>query len=180
MRNHTQTAGQSRSRYVKTILTRVHVFPERGYGRGSVDVCLLVKRLHPRAVLPERARPGDAGLDLRAVEQRVLRPGQRADVGTGLAIALPPGFVGLVHPRSGLALRHGVTIANAPGTIDAGYRGEIRVILVNLGGVDWKCDEGNRIAQLLVAQVESPRIVEVSALPGSERGDSGFGSTGLR
>ncbi len=155
--------------------------PERGAsGRGPVDVRLLVERLHPRAVLPERAHPGDAGLDLRSVESLLLGPGERADVGTGLAIALPPGFVGLIHPRSGLALRHGVTVANAPGTIDAGYRGEIRVILVNLGGEGWRCEAGDRIAQLLIAAIETPRIVEVSTLPGSGRGDSGFGSTGLR
>ncbi|MFM8515106.1 MAG: dUTP diphosphatase [Actinomycetota bacterium] len=145
-----------------------------------MDVDLLIERLHPRAVLPERAHPGDAGWDLRAVESCTLSPGTRADVGTGLAIALPAGFVGLVHPRSGLALRHGVTIANAPGTIDAGYRGEIRVILVNLGESEWTCEVGDRIAQLLVTQVQVPRITEVSALPGSDRGDSGFGSTGLR
>ncbi len=154
--------------------------PGRGFiEREPVDVGLLVVRLHHRAVLPERAHPGDAGLDLRSVEGLCLGPGLRADVGTGLAIALPPGFVGLIHPRSGLALRHGVTVANAPGTIDAGYRGEIRVILVNLGESEWACEVGDRIAQLLVTRVELPRITEVSALPGSGRGESGFGSTGL-
>lgn len=181
MRIHTQAAGQSRSRYVMPVLTRVHVRPGRGFiGREPVDVGLLVERLHPRAVLPTRAHPGDAGFDLRSVESHLLGPGHRVAVGTGLAIALPPGFVGLIHPRSGLALRHGVTVANAPGTIDAGYRGEIRVILVNLGESEWTCEVGDRIAQLLVARVWLPRMTEVSALPGSGRGDSGFGSTGLR
>jgi dUTP pyrophosphatase len=145
-----------------------------------VDVRLLVERIHPRAALPQRAHPGDAGLDLRSVEDRVLEPGQRSDIGTGLSIALPPGYVGLIHPRSGLALRHGVTVANAPGTVDAGYRGEVRVILINLGETEWVCRTGDRIAQLLVASVEAPEVVEVSGMPGSGRGESGFGSTGLR
>lgn len=144
-----------------------------------MDVRILVERLDPRAVIPERAHPGDAGLDLRSIEDRTLAPGERADVGTGLALALPPGYVGLIHPRSGLALKAGVTVANAPGTIDAAYRGEVRVILINLGSTEWRCAPGDRIAQLLITRVEYPVIDEVSSLPGSGRGRSGFGSSGL-
>lgn len=143
-----------------------------------MTVRVLVQRLHPGAILPARARPGDAGWDLCALEGGTLLPGERSLVPTGLSIALPPGFVGLVHPRSGLALENGVTVANAPGTIDAGYRGEIRVILVNLGGTSWRFESGARIAQLLVSRVEAPEWMEVDQLPGTQRGRGGFGSTG--
>lgn len=143
-----------------------------------MTVRVLVQRLHPRAVLPARARPGDAGWDLCALEGGIVLPRERRAVPTGLSIALPPGFVGLVHPRSGLALGHGVTVANAPGTIDAGYRGEIRVILVNLGESTWRFEPGARIAQLLVSRVEAPEWMEVDQLPGTQRGGGGFGSTG--
>lgn len=145
-----------------------------------MDVRILVERLDPRAVLPVRAHPGDAGLDLRSIEERVLEPGERGDVGTGLALALPPGCVGLIHPRSGLALKHGITVANAPGTVDAAYRGEIRVILINLGTSAWRCTIGDRIAQLIISRIENPIIDEVEGLPGSGRGHGGFGSSGLQ
>jgi dUTP pyrophosphatase len=140
---------------------------------------LRVRRLDPAAVLPVYAHDGDAGLDLRANEAVVLDPGQRAAVATGLAVAVPSGWVGLVHPRSGLALRHGLTVANAPGTIDAGYRGELKVILVNLGTDPVAVALGDRVAQLLLQQVGHAEVVEVEDLDETGRGAGGFGSTGV-
>lgn len=138
-----------------------------------------VKRLDPRAVLPVRAHDDDAGLDLCALDGFTLKPGERALISTGLAIALPAGTVGLVVPRSGLAAKHGLTVVNAPGIIDAGYRGEIRVILLNTDGNDAiEVAAGERIAQLVVQQVEIPAVVEVDELPATSRGEGGFGSTG--
>ncbi|GAA3236516.1 hypothetical protein GCM10017691_34820 [Pseudonocardia petroleophila] len=137
-----------------------------------------VVRLDPALPLPARARPDDAGVDLSCTDDVVLAPGRRELVGTGIAIALPPGFAGFVHPRSGLAARTGLSIVNAPGTVDAGYRGEIRVCLVNLGQDEVRLSRGDRIAQLVVQRVEQVRFVEVDALPGSERGTGGHGSTG--
>jgi dUTP pyrophosphatase len=140
---------------------------------------LPVRRLDPRAVVPARAHPGDAGLDLVAIEARDLPPGGRAAVPTGLAVAIPPGHAGLVVPRSGLARRHGVTVANAPGLIDAGYRGELLVLLVNLGDEPHRVEPGERIAQLVVVPVVLPAPAEVDVLPASDgRGEGGFGSTG--
>jgi dUTP pyrophosphatase len=144
-----------------------------------VDVELRVRRLDPTAQLPEQAHPGDAGIDLAANEDVTLAPGERAAVGTGLAVAIPDGWVGLVHPRSGLALRHGLTVANAPGTIDAGYRGELKVLLVNLGDEDVAIARGDRIAQLLLQQVGRAVVIEVADLDATDRGDGGFGSTGV-
>ena len=139
-----------------------------------------VKRLHPDLPLPAYARASDAGLDLRAAERVVIEPGARALVGTGLAVAIPPGCAGLVLPRSGLALRHGVTVLNAPGLIDAGYRGEIKVLLVNHDPrATATLERGERVAQLIVQTVVSVELVEVDELPPSERGAGGFGSTGL-
>lgn len=143
----------------------------------TVDV--LVQRIDPDLPLPAYAHPGDAGLDLVARVDAVIGPGERMAMPTGLAIALPRGYVGLVHPRSGLAIRHGLTVANAPGTIDAGYRGEILVGLVNLDPRDpVSIARGDRIAQLVIQAVESARLVEVDRLPGSHRADGGLGSTG--
>ena len=140
---------------------------------------LEVRRLRPDARLPRRAHPGDAGLDLVAVEALELPPGGRAPVATGLAVAVPPGHAGLVLPRSGLARRAGVTVANAPGLIDPGYRGEVVVVLVNLGDATHRVDPGDRIAQLVVVPLASPDLIEVDALPpGDGRDDGGFGSTG--
>ena len=140
---------------------------------------IAVKRLDPDLPLPGYARASDAGLDLRSSERVVIEPGERALVGTGVAIAIPPGFAGLVLPRSGLALRHGVTVLNAPGLIDAGYRGEVKVLLVNQ---DRKApvtlERGERIAQLVVQAVAAVDLVEVQELSASERGAGGFGSTG--
>ena len=139
------------------------------------------QRLHPDARLPVRAHHDDAGFDLHAVEPATLRPGERAAVGCGFAIALPEGTGGLVLPRSGLALREGIGVLNAPGLIDAGYRGEIRVILVNHDAAETRhVASGDRIAQLVVVDLPSVRFAEREELPGSERGDGGFGSTGRR
>lgn len=139
---------------------------------------LPVQRLHEDAVVPAYAHPGDAGLDLTSVEEVVLAPGARAAVPTGLAMAIPDGWVGLVHPRSGLARRHGITVANAPGTIDAGYRGEVLVLLVNLGDEEVRLDAGERVAQLLLQRVGIAEISEVDELDDTSRGSGGFGSTG--
>lgn len=130
------------------------------------------------ASAPVYAKPGDAGADLAATEDRTLAPGERALVGTGVRVAIPDGYVGLVHPRSGLAARHGISIVNAPGTIDSGYRGEILVNLVNLGTEPWTCTAGDRIAQLLIMPVVRAEFVEADSLPESERGDTGHGSSG--
>jgi dUTP pyrophosphatase len=140
---------------------------------------LLVKRLDPGVPLPAAAHPGDAGLDLHAAEDVVLKPGERASVGTGIAVAISDGFAGLVVPRSGLAARHGLSLVNAPGLIDAGYRGEVRVLLVNLDPSEpVELKRGERIAQLVVIAVEQPSVREVMTLPPSARGEGGFGSTG--
>ncbi len=138
-----------------------------------------MKRLDRGVPLPAYAREGDAGLDLHAAHDVTLAPGARALVGTGLAVALPPGCAGLVLPRSGLALRHGVSIVNAPGLVDAGYRGELQVLLINHDtATPVAFRRGDRIAQLVVQRVERVAPVEVEELPASERGDGGFGSTG--
>lgn len=141
---------------------------------------LAVQLLHPRARAPERSRPGDAGYDLRAVEDFALAPGQRTVVPTGIALALPDGLAGLVVPRSGLAARHGLSVVNGPGLIDPTYRGEVRVVLVNLGHEPYAGAAGDRIAQLLLVAFSAPRVRVVQALPGSAdgRGADGFGSSG--
>jgi dUTP pyrophosphatase len=140
---------------------------------------LRVRRLDPRAVLPARAHPGDAGLDLRALEPVTLAPGARAKVRTGLAVALPPGHAGLVLPRSGLAARHGVTVVNAPGLVDEGYRGELQVLLLNTDPAEpFSAAAGDRIAQLVVVAVPAVEVVE-GDLDDTARGQGGFGSSGL-
>ncbi|MER7213292.1 dUTP diphosphatase [Streptosporangium sp. NPDC000239] len=144
---------------------------------GKVEV--LIHRLDTDLPMPSYAHPGDAGADLRAVEDVELLPGERVTVGTGVAIALPDGYAAFVHPRSGLAARHGVTLVNAPGTVDAGYRGEIRVTLINTDTKEAvRLRRGDRIAQLVVQRVEKAVFYEVDRLPGSARGAGGFGSTG--
>jgi dUTP pyrophosphatase len=128
---------------------------------------------------PVYAHPGDAGADLVAAEAVVLEPGTRATVGTGVSIALPNGYVAFVVPRSGLAMKHGITIVNSPGTVDAGYRGELRVTLLNTDAREsYAIAAGARIAQLIVMPIPSVRFIEVERLPGSDRGEGGFGSTG--
>lgn len=140
---------------------------------------LAVRRLRPEAVLPERAYPGDAGVDLVACEDAVLEPGARAVVGTGLAIAVPDGYAGLVVPRSGLAARHGISIVNTPGLIDSGYRGELRVVLLNTDREHaFTVERGMRIAQLVLVPAALAALVEVDELPAAERGTAGFGSSG--
>jgi dUTP pyrophosphatase len=146
-------------------------------GPGDVDV--LIQRLDPDLPLPSYAHPGDAGADLMTTVDVELGPGQRLLVPTGVAIALPAGYAAFVHPRSGLAARFGVSIVNAPGTVDAGYRGEIKVLLVNLDSTQTVVlRRGDRIAQLVVQRVEAARFHEVALLPGSARGEGGYGSTG--
>jgi dUTP diphosphatase len=143
----------------------------------AVDV--LIQRLDGGLPLPSQAHPGDAGVDLFAAADVRLAPGERALVPTGVAIALPDGYAAFVHPRSGLAARHGVTIVNAPGTVDAGYRGEIKVTLLNTDlSQPVEFGRGDRIAQLVIQRVARPVFHEVGSLPGSARGGGGFGSTG--
>ena len=145
----------------------------------SPTVRVALRRLDDGLPVPRQARPDDAGVDLHAREDRTLAPGERALVPTGVAIALPPGYAAFVHPRSGLAARHGVSIVNAPGTVDAGYRGEILVNLVNTDTAEpFTLRRGDRIAQLVVQQVATPVFDVVDELPPSERGDGGHGSTG--
>jgi dUTP pyrophosphatase len=140
---------------------------------------VLAQRLDPGLPLPAYAQPLDAGADLVTAEDVTLAPGARAVVGTGLAIALPAGFAAFVHPRSGLAARHGLSVVNAPGTVDAGYRGEIKVILINTDRNEpIRLSRGDRIAQLVVQRVEHAVFREVDELPASGRGAGGFGSTG--
>ena len=142
-------------------------------------VQVLISRLDPDLPLPRYAHPGDAGVDLYAREDVNLAPGQRALVPTGVAIALPAGYAGFVHPRSGLAAIHGITMVNAPGTIDAGYRGEILVNLLNTDSHEaFIISRGDRIAQLVVQRVSEAHFVEVESLPGSQRGDTGHGASG--
>lgn len=140
---------------------------------------LRVRRLDPAAQLPTRAYQDDAGLDLRALEEIELGPGERASVPTGIAIEIPPGYAGLVLPRSGLAARHGIALVNAPGLIDAGYRGELRVLLLNTDQrASFAIAPGDRIAQLVLVRVEMPEVIEADELAFSERGAGGFGSSG--
>jgi dUTP pyrophosphatase len=140
---------------------------------------ILVQRLDPDVPLPARAHPGDAGLDLHASEGVTLKPGERASVGTGIAIAIPDGYAAFVLPRSGLAAKHGVSLVNTPGLIDSGYRGEVRVLMINHDRDEvFEVRRGERIAQLVVQRVEDVTLKEVAELPSSSRGEGGFGSTG--
>lgn len=136
-------------------------------------------RIHPDAVLPAYAHPSDAGMDLRSVEDVSIEPGRRALVHTGLVVNLPPMHEAQVRPRSGLALKYGVTVLNTPGTIDAGYRGEIGVILANFGESAFKVAKGDKIAQLVIAPVLQPEVVEAYEIDETDRGADGFGSTGV-
>ncbi|WP_207233888.1 dUTP diphosphatase [Janibacter limosus] len=146
---------------------------------GHRQITLPVQLLHREAVLPSYAKPGDAGADLTSVAELTLAPGERALVPTGVALALPRGWVGLVHPRSGLAARHGISVVNAPGTIDSGYRGEILVNLVNLDRAEpFTVHVGDRIAQLVLQEVGEGEFLPVDSLPPSQRGETGHGSSG--
>ena len=140
---------------------------------------ILIKRLDPTVPLPSYAKAGDAGADLATRIDFTIKPGERMLIPTGISIALPNGYVALVHPRSGLAIKHGISMVNTPGTVDAGFRGELQVILINhdlTESVSFK--KGDRIAQLVIQKVERAQFVEVADLPGSERAAGGFGSTG--
>ena len=139
---------------------------------------LKFKRIHPDAVLPAYAHPSDAGMDVRSVDELVIPPGKRALVHTGLVMLLPPLYEAQVRPRSGLALKSGVTVLNTPGTIDAGYRGEVGVILINLGEEPFAVHKGDKIAQLVIAPVTQPTVEETELVDETDRGAGGFGSTG--
>jgi dUTP pyrophosphatase len=139
---------------------------------------LPVRLLHPAAQLPRRAHPGDAVADLFSVEQVVIPAGERKDVGTGIALAIPRGYAGFVQPRSGLAFKHGIMVVNSPGLIDAGYRGELRVSLYNSGRESFTVAVGERIAQLVIQKVEEPDFLASAELPETGRGEGGFGSSG--
>lgn len=145
---------------------------------GQVEIG--VRLLHPDARLPWRAHAGDAGWDLHAVEAVIIPPGERRDIGTGIAVSIPQGHAGLVLPRSGLAFRRGIMVANAPGLIDAGYRGEIRVCLYNSGMEPFAVEPGDRVAQLVIQEVAESTFVVVGALDETARRDKGLGSTGER
>jgi dUTP pyrophosphatase len=141
---------------------------------------LLVRRLHPDAAIPTAAYDGDAGLDLTSVEEVELAPGERRTVATGIAVAIPPGHAGFVQPRSGLAARHGISVVNSPGLIDSGYRGEIRVVLLNTDASEtFRVEPGDRIAQLVVLALPEVRVTVADQLPESERAARGFGSSAV-
>jgi len=135
-------------------------------------------KVHPEAVLPAYAHHGDGGMDVRSVEDLTIAPGKRALVHTGLVMLLPPAYEAQVRPRSGLALKHGVTVLNTPGTVDSGYRGEVGVILANFGEDDFHVAKGDKIAQIVVAPVTQPEVVETTEVDETDRGSGGFGSTG--
>ena len=140
---------------------------------------LRFRRIHPDAVLPVYAHPSDAGMDVRSVDDLVIAPGRRALVHTGLVMALPPMYEAQVRPRSGLALKNGITVLNTPGTIDSGYRGEVGVILANFGEEDFVVRKGDKIAQIVIAPVTQPVIEETETVDETDRGAGGFGSTGV-
>ena len=147
---------------------------------APIPLEILVTKLENDAVIPTYAKPGDAGADLYSISELVLTPGERALVKTGIAIALPNGYVGLVHPRSGLGLKNGISVVNTPGTIDAGYRGEIGVVLINHDlHESFQVKKGDRIAQLVIQKVENAQFKMVNQLPESERAAGGYGSTGV-
>ncbi|MGN7476253.1 dUTP diphosphatase [Solibacillus silvestris] len=145
-----------------------------------MSIQLKIKKIHSEAILPKQARQGDAGMDLSSVEEKVLQPGDYQLIKTGLQIELPEGTEAQVRPRSGLALKNGITVLNSPGTIDAGYRGEIGVVLINHSKEPFKIEKHMRIAQLVVQYVPQVFIVEVEELSNSERGGQGFGSSGVK
>lgn len=140
---------------------------------------LKVRLINKDALLPYRANAGDAGLDLFSVEDKVIKPGEAELISTGISLELPPGTEAQIRPRSGLALRHSVTVLNSPGTIDEGYRGEIKVILINHGKADFKVEKQMRIAQMVIAPVARINIIQVEEILSSERGEKGFGSSGI-
>lgn len=155
------------------------MFEHEARGPNHESATILVRRLDPDVPAASYAHPGDAGLDLYSREERTIGPGQRAMLATGIALALPAGYAGFIHPRSGLAANAGITVLNAPGTIDAGYRGEISIVLLNTDVAEpYTIRRADRIAQLVIQAVAIADLVEVQELPGSARGAGGFGSTG--
>ncbi len=152
---------------------------EHKHTPGNFGLIVKIKKVHPDAKIPKLAHEGDAGYDLYANEEVVLKPLERKLVGTGIAVAIPIGYEGQVRPKSGLAIGHGITILNTPGTIDAGYRGEIKAIVINLGDKEYKIEKGKKICQLVFNKIEHPAIVETEELDGTTRGEGGFGSTGM-
>jgi dUTP pyrophosphatase len=145
---------------------------------NTVTVKIRVKRLSPDAKIPKAARAGDVAFDLYSTIEYELRPGERCAVPTGIAMEIPPGYEGQVRPRSGLALKEGITVLNTPGTIDSGYRGEVHTIMMNHGGESFKITKGMRISQLAIRPVPDVEFIEVEELSDTERGEDGFGSTG--
>jgi dUTP pyrophosphatase len=137
------------------------------------------KKVHPEAIIPKFQKDGDAGLDIHAIEDFILNPGEHSLIGTGLKIEIPKGFEAQVRPRSGLALKNKITILNSPGTIDSGYRGDIGIMLMNHSKEKFEIKKGDRVAQLIIAKHETPEIIEVNELEDSERGEGGFGHTGV-
>src|SRR3954451_14800668 len=175
---HQRSGTPSRSSY--GVRSTPRILPSAGpTNLRRVELPVPVVRIDPDLPLPSYAHPGDAGADLFTALDVTLRPGERAVVPTGIAMAVPEGYVALVHPRSGLAARHGLSIVNTPGTVDAGYRGEIKVMLINLDPREpIELRRGDRIAQLVIQRVERAQFSEVGELPDSLRGDGGYGSTG--
>jgi len=174
-----QNGGRSFSRNCKLLILKLCQRSILEYMSVPTKLEILVQKLHPNAIIPTYAKPGDAGADLYAIEEVTLKPGERALVKTGIAIALPEGYVGLVHPRSGLALKNGISVVNTPGTIDSGYRGEIGVVLINHDLTEsFSVKVGDRIAQLVIQKFETGVFKTVSELPTSERASGGYGSTG--
>ena len=172
--------GGSLPDYMSTQLTIPETVGSMSYGTVITNPVIPIKLLDAHAVQPKIKHLGDGGADVSSVEDVILHAHERKTVGTGIAIALPLGYACFVVPRSGLAAKHGITIVNAPGLVDAGYRGEIKVILLNTSDEDFHISVGDRIAQLVIHQVSTPVFNEVDALETSERGDGGFGSTGIK
>lgn len=143
-------------------------------------VMIKVKRLTKDAILPKYAHPGDAGLDLYAAEDKLLKPMERAMIPTGIKIAVPNGYEAQIRPRSGLAVNHGISVVNTPGTIDSGYRGEVMVLAINLSNKEYKIEEGTKIAQMIINKVEQAEFEEVDELDDTTRGEGGMGSTGMK
>jgi len=145
----------------------------------SENLKIKIKKIKENAILPHYAHDGDSGVDLYSTEDYVLKPGERVLVSTGIKMAIPKGYEGQVRPKSGLALKHGITTCNSPGTIDSGYRGEVRVIVINHGNEEFKITSGMKIAQMIFNKVEEAEFEEVEELDDTKRGQGGFGSTGL-
>lgn len=142
-------------------------------------VKLRIKRVHAKALIPRYANPGDAGMDLHSVEDKIIKPGERALVATGLKVEVPEGFEMQIRPRSGLALKKGISLVNSPGTVDSGYRGEIGIIMINHGSEDFEIKQGDRIAQAVLTRFESAELEESEDLSETKRGEGGYGSSGV-